>query len=222
MLVDEDLGVASPESLFDRQRWGGAIEPTPHGRGASQFVSDGARSWVWRRFRRGGILGRLVRTRYLFTGEEQVRSFAEWRLLAQLRTLALPVPRPVAARYQRHGPFYTADLMTVRINGTRSLSDRVAARRMSELAWNAVGRCIRTFHDCGVFHADLNAHNILLDTGDDVSIIDFDRGRLRDPNGWQQRNLARLQRSLLKITDGDHDTVDVAWKQLMAGYRDLD
>jgi 3-deoxy-D-manno-octulosonic acid kinase len=64
--------------------------------------------------------------------------------------------------------------------------------------WRAVGRCIRRFHDAGVYHADLNAHNVLL-AGSVVYVLDFDRGRYRAPGTWQAANLARLRRSLDKL-----------------------
>jgi len=70
-----------------------------------------------------------------------------------------------------------------------------------------------------VDHADLNAHNILMGDGG-VSIIDFDRGRLRAPGKWAAANLARLQRSLMKIgaalPPGRFSAAD--WDALMAGY----
>ena len=36
------------------------------------------------------------------------------------------------------------------------------AAPLSWLTWIAIGRCLRRFHDLGVCHADLNAHNILI------------------------------------------------------------
>jgi 3-deoxy-D-manno-octulosonic acid kinase len=70
---------------------------------------------------------------------------------------------------------------------------------MASTGWRAVGRCIRRFHDQGVYHADLTANNILIDGAERVSIIDFDRGGLRVPGLWRAANLSRLKRSLTKI-----------------------
>jgi 3-deoxy-D-manno-octulosonic acid kinase len=80
---------------------------------------------------------------------------------------------------------------------------------------------IAKFHHAGVDHADLNAHNILLDAAQRVSVIDFDRGRLRTPGSWRLRNLRRLHRSLLKIARGlpPGRITPQAWDALMAGYR---
>jgi 3-deoxy-D-manno-octulosonic acid kinase len=66
----------------------------------------------------------------------------------------------------------------------------------------------------------LNAHNILLDGSQGISVIDFDRGRLRAPGRWTSRNLRRLHRSLAKISMSlppDRFT-PAEWKQLSAGY----
>ena len=41
----------------------------------------------------------------------------------------------------------------------------------------------------GVDHADLNAHNILLDGRGAVSVIDFDRGRVRERGAWTVQKL---------------------------------
>jgi 3-deoxy-D-manno-octulosonic acid kinase len=50
-----------------------------------------------------------------------------------------------------------------------------------------------------VYHADLTGNNILIDAAERVTLIDFDRGDLRDPGAWRTANVARLKRSLTKI-----------------------
>jgi 3-deoxy-D-manno-octulosonic acid kinase len=62
----------------------------------------------------------------------------------------------------------------------------------------------------------------LLEKNSVVSVIDFDRGRLRAPGAWATSNLSRLQRSLMKIAAGlppDRYTPD-SWNYLMAGYQE--
>nr|AIA86950.1 CAZy families GT30 protein [uncultured Idiomarina sp.] len=57
-------------------------------------------------------------------------------------------------------------------------------------------------HEAGVWHADLNAHNILLDTAGQPWLIDFDRARdYGEPLAHQLRvaNMQRLRRSLEKV-----------------------
>jgi 3-deoxy-D-manno-octulosonic acid kinase len=53
-----------------------------------------------------------------------------------------------------------------------------------------------------------------------VSVIDFDRGRLRSPGAWTTQNLTRLHRSLVKISrplPADRFSA-AAWQCLLAGY----
>jgi len=202
MLYDASRLSNADAALFDAESWieKSAATPTPAGRGATLFIEHAGRSWVLRHYRRGGFMARLSADRYLWTGEERNRAFREWRLLHELHAQALPVPAPVAARYRRYGPTYSADLITERIAGTQPLSALLGAGPLRPSLWSAVGRCIRRFHDAGVCHADLNAHNILIDATERVFLVDFDRGTRRTPGAWRAANLARLKRSLEKIT----------------------
>jgi len=84
---------------------------------------------------------------------------------------------------------------------------------------------IRQFHDAGVYHDDLNAHNILL-AEDMIYLIDFDKGDIRQGKSWKKKNLARLLRSLHK-EQGKASQVQKTfafsnqnWEQLLKGYED--
>src|ERR1700719_3954816 len=177
------------ESLFDPEFWRrrGEMLEVKGGRGSAWFIASGARQWVLRHFRRGGFIARFSQDRYVWAGEDRVRAFAEWRLLELLSRRGLPVPKPVAARYQRSGLLYRCDLITQRIVGARPLSETLKDGAISESTWRAVGAAVAELHRAGVDHADLNAHNVLLDTRGVVSVIDFDRGRLRAPGAWALR-----------------------------------
>lgn len=197
---------------------GGALRAG--GRGATLIVSDGKTEFVLRHYRRGGLVGRIVSDVYVWVNEDRTRAFSEWRLMYKLFTMGLPVPRPVAARYIRRGMFYTADLLTARVPGIEPLSQRIAARPADAAFWFDLGRGLQRFHGAGVCHADLNAYNVQIGAKDELWLLDFDRGELRPPGPWQQRNLARLHRSLRKIraldpsihwTEGD-------WQRLLDGY----
>ncbi len=192
------------------------------GRGNTLYVGNVPRQFVLRRYRRGGLIGKVVRRHYLWTGEERTRPFQEWRLLARLVDLGLRVPRPAAARYERYGPVYTADLITVRIPGAMALSERIADAPRDQRFWASIGVAIREFHAAGVYHADLNAYNVQLDDDGDVWLIDFDRGRLRSAGPWQQHNLNRLHRSLEKVRSMDPGVhyAKENWEQLLEGYFD--
>jgi 3-deoxy-D-manno-octulosonic acid kinase len=234
MLSDPDslgnLPQDAQESLFDPDFWRsrGELLEAARGRGSAWFIASGARQWVLRHFRRGGFIARLSQDGYVWTGEDGVRAFAEWRLLEALIRRGLPVPHPVAARYQRTGLFYRCDLITQRIVNADPLSAALAQGALPEPLWRAVGATVARLHRAGVDHADLNAHNILLDLAgvvvgakDAVSVIDFDRGRLRAQGTWASRNLRRLRRSLAKISRDlpSGRFSDETWDWLMAGYR---
>ena len=210
------------ESVFDPHYWAaqGRLTATAQGRGSSWFIKTDTDDWVLRHFRRGGLVARAFTDRYFWSGENAVRAFAEWRLCAHLHALGLPVPAPIAARYSRHGLLYRCDLITRRIAGAASLSARLAHAPLPDEHWRNAGRAIARLHAAGLDHADLNAHNLLLDAQGVVSVIDLDRGRLRAKGAWCRGNLARLQRSFEKIAvrlpAGRFD--ENCWRQLLDGY----
>jgi 3-deoxy-D-manno-octulosonic acid kinase len=213
---------ACGEAVFDPRFWAARSElaAAAAGRGSAWFLDSGAHHWVLRHYRRGGLMAHLSDDWYLWTGEPRVRAFAEYRLLAHLIERGLPVPRPIGARYQRAGLRYRCDLITERVEGAAALSTELAARALSDEAWGSIGAAIALLHRAGVDHADLNAHNILIDRRGAVSVIDFDRGRIRGAGAWSLRNLRRLHRSLEKVSRDlpPGRFCPQAWASLLAGY----
>ena len=204
-VCDANLTPQITPQLFTPAHWreqGRVVGEAP-GRGSSLFLDAGTAQWVLRPYRRGGLVARLARQRYLWMGLERTRAFRELRLTAELYARGLPVPRPVAAAITRHGLAYEAALITVRIRGARSLADRLIEGIASDELLEAVGRTIRRFHDNGLDHVDLNARNLLVDAQEQVWLIDLDRCRLRTPGSWQEANLRRLDRSLAKFGAGE-------------------
>ena len=191
-----------PEAeCFSREYWAsrGALNEVAAGRGSVLFLRTEAGPWVMRHYHRGGLIAKVSADAYWWLGENRTRCFAEWRLLAELRRLSLPVPAPVAARYTRSGLIYRADLITEQLPASRTLSAALLAGALTEQQWRAIGSTIARFHAHGVQHADLNASNILLGADGAVYVLDFDRGRVRPRGAWEQAVLARLRRSLEKI-----------------------
>ncbi len=184
------------------------------------IVGEGSSEFVLRHYCRGGLPGKFIRDAYFWTGERQTRAFAEWYLLAKLSTKGLPVPQPAAARYYRSGPIYRADLLTVRVPAIRSLADRIIERPADAPFWLGIGRGLRKFHDAGAFHADLNAYNVQVNIADQLYLLDFDRGKIMTAGVWQQKNLARLHRSLQKIKRADQrvNFSKENWEALLEGY----
>ena len=222
MLADSVcIGNLDAARAFEPEFWGarGELDEVGRGRGSAWFIGPAARQWVLRHYRRGGWVARFSTDRYAWAGEARVRAFAEWRLLAALVERGLPVPMPIAARYVRTGMSYRCDLITRRIQNAEPLSVRLKRTPLSDAQWQAVGETVRRLHAAGVYHADLNAHNILIDGAGTVSVIDFDRGSLRRPGAWAARNLSRLRRSLVKVSRDGFPAG--SWRHLMAGYAAL-
>ena len=75
-------------------------------------------------------------------------------------------------------------------------------------------------HRHQIFHADLNAHNLLLAPQGQVFVVDFDKCERRGGDDWKARNLARLKRSLLKENHrlALHWQEADDWPALLNGY----
>jgi 3-deoxy-D-manno-octulosonic acid kinase len=222
MLYDASRASNFAETWFDPEWWRSrdALEGSAPGRGSTLFLRGERHEFALRHYLRGGLVARLLHDRYLWSGEDETRPFAEWALTHHLHRAGLPVPAPVAARYRREGLLYTGDLITERLTGTRSLAMLVGLGALSLSVWIDIGRCVGRFHAKGVCHADLNAHNVLLTDEGEVSLIDFDRCALRPPGLWEDSNLVRLRRSLEKVTERlpqeRFDEPD--WQSLLDGY----
>jgi 3-deoxy-D-manno-octulosonic acid kinase len=222
VLFDASLAPAADGGWFEPAYWRarGALQAQGGGRGGVAVIDTPAGACVLRHYHRGGLVARVNRDRYLWTGAARTRSFAEFHLLAHVAALGLPAPQPVAARYRRHGLSYTADLITRRIDDARTLAQMLVEGRLDADLAREVGALVARFHREGIWHADLNAHNVLV-AGGALYLIDFDRGALRRPaEGWRLANLARLRRSLVKLgADARNpDFQATLWGPLMYGY----
>ena len=190
------------------------------GRGSAWFIETPHGPVVLRHYLRGGWAATFSRQNYFFTGVLNSRPFREYHVLVELYAMGLPVPSPVAALCQHHGVVSTGAIMTACITSSKTLTDLLSSGDPAEGIWRRVGSCIRRFHDAGVWHADLNARNILLDADHAVYLIDFDRARFspgKPVNG--EGNLKRLKRSLQKLSlAGEMPALQQAWAELKAGY----
>lgn len=197
------LSQAAP-ALFDPAHYAAEARPVQGqgGRGAAWFVRGVFGAGVLRRYRRGGWAAYLSRDAYWWRGEPEVRSLAEYALLRRLRSAGLPVPAPIAAMYRRHGPLYRAAILVERIPEVRSFADSVQTDAASA-PWGAVGAAIGHCHRAGAHHADLNAHNVLIDRERKPWLIDWDKGTMENGAGeWCAAVIDRLERSLRKRVTG--------------------
>lgn len=169
---------------------------TNGGRQSAWFVEGDFGAAVLRYYRRGGLRAKLGRESYFWLGQGRVRAFAEIKVLDYLYKQQLAVPEPIGAVYWRHGLWYKNAILTRRIEGASNLAE-IYKQLDPLLVFNA----INGMHKAGVWHADLNANNILVDHSNRVWLIDFDRARLYKSLSLAQvnNNYQRLKRSLIKL-----------------------
>lgn len=184
------------------------------GRNAAWFVRCDGHDGVLRHYRRGGMVARISDNRYIWGGVQKVRSLHEFEILKSLYDVGLPVPRPFAAAYWRRGPTYRAAIIVERIPDVRPLASALDVADSEQVA-----RSIYAMHEHGVWHADLNAYNILLDKEGRAWLIDFDKAR-RAVLSLERRsaNLLRLRRSLAKVAGPQGITW---WDDLSRSYATL-
>jgi 3-deoxy-D-manno-octulosonic acid kinase len=222
IVYDADRIPQPGTELFDAAYWGArsAIAGQAVGRGRTLLLDTEFGPAVLRQYLRGGWPARLSRDRYLFTGYQRSRPLAEFRMLAELSGMGLPVPPPLAALCARQGLRYRGWLLLERILQVTPLADLISERTDDDSLWRGCGAVIRRFHAAGVVHADLNARNILVGQGQAVHLVDFDRARLAAGDTAAFRgNLARLRRSLEKLwPDPLRDRLEGCWNRLLGGY----
>jgi len=206
---------------FERDWWEaeGARSHSITGRAGVLMLDRGDETWVYRHYHRGGLVAKLVYDQYLWTGAENSRPLREWRVLEHLSTLALPSPRPVAARAVQSGLIYRADILTVLLPDTVPLSSLLGTLWDDKGLWQRIGAMVAGFHNAGCDHPDLTAHNILLNSAREPFLVDFDNARLKPPGGWREAGVARLQRSLRKVSVETGTTFsEAAWGELVKAY----
>lgn len=210
---------------FEIARYGANALPVGvGGRGDAWYLEGPFGAAVLRHYRRGGLMARFSTRHYVWLGESRVRCVREVRLLEALRAAGLPVPAPIAGAWWRDGLFYRAALLMARIAVRADLMSLVHDDA-STAPWANVGATLARFHRFGAHHPDLNARNVLQRDDGGIAIIDWDRGTLgHAPGAWCEREIARLERSLVKyrrhvtaaqIADG-MARLRAAWRQAMA------
>lgn len=159
---------------------------------------------VLRHYRRGGLIGKLLGDLYL----SPYRPLNEIRVAEHCIARGVATTTPIGAVVRRVVPgVYRCDLMTREIPDALDLATYLAggpptAERRKAL--QAAGEVVRSMHDAGVLHPDLNMKNILIlgaGTGAiSALVIDLDRARTlpRVDRAASNANLTRLARSAAK------------------------
>ncbi|MGD2167595.1 MAG: 3-deoxy-D-manno-octulosonic acid kinase [Gammaproteobacteria bacterium] len=220
-LVTAERSGAFEFRWFDRAAWEarGARRHTSTGRAPVLICEMPTESWVLRHYSRGGLVARLVEDHYVWRGLEATRAWRELDILKRLQAWQLPAPQPVAALVSRSALAYQADIITVYIPDTQTLSALARSDPAPQRLWMRIGEMLGAFHARGVDHPDITAHNILVDSQERTYLVDFDNAVIRPRGNWQRRGIARFQRSLRKVameTGGAFSPAE--WQAVIAGY----
>jgi 3-deoxy-D-manno-octulosonic acid kinase len=217
-LFDGEIIAQVDDRFFDQSA--AKVADSAIGRGEAIFFTTAAGDFVLRHYRRGGLPAKFIADRYFGVSLAASRAWREWRLLDELYRAGLPVPQPVAARVVRGGLLYRADLVTRRLQA-QPLAELLLRDPIHSELWRQLGDTLARFHHQGVYHADLNARNIMLGDAGNFYLIDFDRSERRAPAKlWQRANLQRLRRSLDKFKGNNPNFYfnEDDWQELLSGY----
>ncbi len=192
-----------------------------NGRGAVYVFKFNQYDLVLRHYYRGGHIHKFTKDTYVWRGLHNTRAVEELDLLSLMLNKQLPVPTPIAAHIKKMGLTYTADIVTQLIPNTQSISSFLKQDALQKEYWHKIGLVIQKFHNHSINHADLNAHNILIDDKNNIFLIDFDKSKVdKSTSNWRQRNLERFQRSLLKLknTNSTFNYSEKDYSLLLEGY----
>ncbi|WP_105102155.1 3-deoxy-D-manno-octulosonic acid kinase [Microbulbifer pacificus] len=224
VIYDDEVVGSDCEKLFHRDWLVANSRCALVERGKAVMFAYRGRELVFKQYHRGGLAGRLVEKSYLYSRLPNTRVWREFNMLCAMRELGLPVPRPVAARCVSVPPLaYRGALITERVPDSRTLTETLCKRPLDNGLWARLGALIARFHRDNVYHADLNASNVLLTGCGDFYLIDFDKGAIRASLSRQdaEANVARLHRSLDKLRKRHpafHFEED-NWEALESAYR---
>jgi tRNA A-37 threonylcarbamoyl transferase component Bud32 len=160
---------------------------------------------VLRRYRHGGLLGRISGPLYL----GPARALAELDVTVRAEGAGAPVPHVVCLiLWPVLGPFWSAVIGTREERNATDLADALRAerdpRRRTALV-QEVGSAIEKLHAAGLEHRDLQLRNILVTdrATPRIVVVDLDRAVFHRhsgvPIGRRASNLGRLLRSAVKL-----------------------
>ncbi len=201
------------------------------GRGTAVIFPAARRCLLLKNYHRGGLMRHISANAYLWTGLQRTRVWSEFELLISMSQLGLPVPDPFACCVEQGTLTYKASLIVEVVENQGSLSQVIQNNGFEGLDWRAIGAFLGRFGGRQIYHADLNASNILVQQNRTFVLIDFDKSYqingVRAPLFriiYEKRMLRRLRRSLLKIkplpTQVNQTFSDEMWELMLLGYRE--
>jgi tRNA A-37 threonylcarbamoyl transferase component Bud32 len=205
------VGITDPD-FFLKQSF--PKEENYFGRGALKIIAipgEANERIVIRHFHRGGMIHKLIPDLYFGTSRPLKELWVGYRAKEKGVSTADIV---AACQTKVFWKFYRGDLVTREIKPgkdlptyLKELEQPLAKGKVLEKrsVIKVVGELVRSMHDAGIFHGDLNLKNIILQTNDPQNIkgylIDFDKSFVRSSlrENLRMRNLLRLNRSAEKF-----------------------
>jgi Lipopolysaccharide kinase (Kdo/WaaP) family len=203
--------IATHAELINRTltstRFGGGEPAAGNRRSAVALNIAGLPPMFARRYRRGGLMRFLVSE--LYAGLVP-RPLHELMVTAAARQRGLPVVEPMGAMVETAGPcLYRGWFLTRALDGatlwTVLLSGGEQHLRREALAQARAG--VDCLHEGGLYHADLNFHNLFVCMGERparIVALDLDKARLYPaalPPALRRANFSRLARSARRLAE---------------------
>ena len=205
-----DLAARAPSIVASLSTLGSAAGAGNRFSGFALKLEDGTELFA-RINRRGGLIRLVLKDRYMGISARPVRELA---VAAEARRRGIPVAEPIGAVVEWVAPIVYRGIFLTRAMAGMTLweflctDDDVFVRaHVIEQA----RRALDTMHRLGLFHADLNLHNLFVTKAREsfaVAILDLDKAQLLQgpvPARMRTRNFARLRQSVRKLDpDGRH------------------
>jgi len=162
---------------------------------------------IGKRTQHGGLLGPVLRG--LYPGSGRIRD--QLAAADRLDRAGVSTPAVLAVGWRPVlGPLRAHAIITAAVREAQNLYEVARANapwRRRRIALEKSAELVRSMHDAGFVHADLNVTNLLFgrgEGGDRVQIVDLDGGTFHHRVGFGSRfsNLARLLRSYEKWIAG--------------------
>jgi 3-deoxy-D-manno-octulosonic acid kinase len=160
--------------------------------------------------RRGGLIRFLISDWYCGSG---ARPLHELAVAAEALRRGIPVAEPIGAIVEWVAPMIYRGVFLTRALTGMTLWQFVQADDDPLVRMHVAGQVRQTInsaHEKGLFHADLNLHNIFISSANEsfaIMLLDLDKARILIgalPPGLRLRNLARLRRSIRKLDPSGH------------------
>ena len=207
-----DLAARAPAIVASLSTLGSAGGAGNRSSGFALKLADGTELFA-RINRRGGLIHHALKDLYVGIHARPVRELAA---AAEARRRGIPVAEPIGAAVEWIAPIVYRGVFLTRILAGMTLweflcTDDDAFVRMHVL--EQARQALDTMHRLGLFHADLNLHNLFVTQSREsfaVAILDLDKARLFHgpvPPRIRARNLARLRHSVRKL-DPDRRYLD--------------